>query len=73
MVFEGKSGALVWRVVADESLRDLQARVWSALDGLERNPVHAPERWVPLVSPAHPARRPGPCLGAPRRPAGSAG
>ena len=50
MVFEGRSGVLVWRVVADESLRALQARVWSALDGQERNPLHAPERWVPHVS-----------------------
>jgi 2'-5' RNA ligase len=49
MVFEG-SGVLVWRVVADESLRALQASVWSALDGQERNPLHAPERWVPHVS-----------------------
>jgi 2'-5' RNA ligase len=48
--FEGRTGALAWRVHADETLRSLQAQVWQALDGQARNPLHAPDRWVPHIS-----------------------
>jgi hypothetical protein len=57
--FEGRTGVLAWRVTADEALRELQAEVWQALDGQQRNPLHAPDRWVPHVSLA---RRPAPAL-----------
>jgi hypothetical protein len=57
--FEGKVGVLAWRVVADKALRELQAEVWHALAGQQRNPLHAPDRWVPHVSLA---RRPTPAL-----------
>ena len=42
--------AVVWRVVPTDALRDLQAEVWRALAGTERNPQHAPDSWVPHVS-----------------------
>jgi 2'-5' RNA ligase len=42
--------AVVWRVEATDALRDLQAEVWRALTGTERNPQHAPGAWTPHVS-----------------------
>ncbi|GAA3903852.1 2'-5' RNA ligase family protein [Actinoplanes auranticolor] len=48
--------AVVWRVMATDALRDLQAEVWRALTGTERNPQHAPGSWVPHVSLALRAR-----------------
>jgi hypothetical protein len=42
--------AVVWRVTPTDALRDLHTRVWHALEGTDRNPQHAPERWVPHVS-----------------------
>jgi hypothetical protein len=42
--------AVVWRVSLTDALSDLHARVWHALEGTERNPQHAPERWEPHVS-----------------------
>ncbi|MEV4636383.1 2'-5' RNA ligase family protein [Actinoplanes sp. NPDC049548] len=41
---------VAWRVRPDDRLRDLQAAVWAALDGTERNPWHDPLRWTPHVS-----------------------
>ena len=32
------------------ALRDLQARVWSALDGGDRPPQHEPGAWTPHIS-----------------------
>jgi hypothetical protein len=48
--FEGRAAMLAWRVIADAGLRALQARVWHELDGQQRDPLHAPDRWVPHVS-----------------------
>ena len=42
--------AVVWRVEPTDSLRDLQATMWRALAGTERNPQHAPDAWIPHVS-----------------------
>jgi 2'-5' RNA ligase len=53
--FEGRTAMLAWRVVADQPLRQLQARVWRELDGRPRNPLHQPDRWVPHVSLARQA------------------
>ena len=38
------------RVAADPALLRLQEQVWERLDGVPRNPLHHPERWVPHVS-----------------------
>jgi 2'-5' RNA ligase len=55
VLFEGRTAMLAWRVVADSNLRRLQERVWRELAGRPRNPLHAPDRWVPHVSLArHP-------------------
>ena len=48
--FEGRAGMVAWRVHAGEALHRLHAEVWRALDGRERNPLHAPQVWVPHVS-----------------------
>ncbi|AGZ45995.1 2'-5' RNA ligase family protein [Actinoplanes friuliensis] len=48
LIFLGK--AVAWRVVLTDELRDLHATVWHALDGTRRNPLHAPEAWVPHIS-----------------------
>lgn len=41
---------VAWRVRPTPELLELQDRVWRALDGRERNPLHEPGRWVPHVS-----------------------
>lgn len=41
---------VAWRVRPTADLLALQRRVWEALDGRERNPLHEPGRWVPHVS-----------------------
>lgn len=48
--FPGRAGVLAWVADGGEALRDLQARVWSALAGAGRNPQHEPAAWVPHVS-----------------------
>ncbi|MFI7597304.1 2'-5' RNA ligase family protein [Actinoplanes sp. NPDC049681] len=48
VVFLGRTVA--WRVRPDDRLRELQAAVWAALDGTERNPLHDPRAWTPHVS-----------------------
>ena len=41
---------VAWRVRPTAELLELQRRVWVALDGRDRNPLHEPGRWVPHVS-----------------------
>jgi len=48
--FGGRAGMLAWAVDGGEALRDLQAQVWSALDGAARNPLHEPAVWTPHIS-----------------------
>jgi 2'-5' RNA ligase len=55
--FGGRAGVLAWAVDGGGALRDLQAQVWSALDGGDRNPQHEPGAWTPHISLA---RRLGP-------------
>jgi 2'-5' RNA ligase len=50
VLFEGKAAMLAWRVTADAALRELQARIWAQLAGVQRSPLHQPDRWVPHVS-----------------------
>ncbi len=56
--FGGRAGMLAWAVDDDGALRELQAQVWSALDGADRNPQHEPGRWTPHISLAR-RLRPG--------------
>jgi 2'-5' RNA ligase len=59
--FGGAQAMAAWRVVADSVLWEVQAAVWSALDGAQRNPLHEPGRWVPHISVArrvHAEQRP---------------
>lgn len=42
--------AVVWRVRLTDPLRELHEQIWEALSGSDRNPMHAPDRWVPHVS-----------------------
>jgi len=48
--FGGRAGVLAWAADGGDALRDLQAQVWSALDGPGRNPQHDPRVWTPHVS-----------------------
>jgi 2'-5' RNA ligase len=48
--FGGRAGVLAWVVDGGSTLRDLQAKVWSALDGADRNPQHDPAAWTPHIS-----------------------
>ena len=48
--FGGRAGVLAWAVDDDGALRELQARVWSALDGAGRQPQHEPGQWTPHIS-----------------------
>jgi 2'-5' RNA ligase len=48
--FRGRAGVLAWAVDGGDALRALQARVWSALDGADRNPQHEPGAWTPHIS-----------------------
>lgn len=48
--FGGRAGMLAWAVDGGAALRDLQAAVWSALDGAGRNPLHEPGVWTPHIS-----------------------
>ncbi|MGA5301728.1 2'-5' RNA ligase family protein [Nucisporomicrobium flavum] len=48
VVFLGRTVA--WRVRPSAALLSVQRRVWEALDGRDRNPLHEPGRWVPHVS-----------------------
>lgn len=48
--FGGRAGVLAWVVDGGSTLRDLQAKVWSALDGADRNPQHEPGTWTPHMS-----------------------
>jgi len=41
---------VAWRVRPTAELLELHRRIWAALDGRERNPLHEPGRWVPHVS-----------------------
>jgi 2'-5' RNA ligase len=50
MFFGGRAGTLAWVVDGGDALRDLQAQVWSALDGADRNPQHDPGTWTPHIS-----------------------
>jgi 2'-5' RNA ligase len=60
--FGGRAGVLAWAVNGG-ALRDLQAQVWSALDGADRNPQHEPGRWTPHISLAR-RLRPGQVVSA---------
>src|SRR3989337_1728364 len=42
--------AVGWRVILTDTLRELQAEVWRALEGARRNPQHEPGSWMPHVS-----------------------
>jgi 2'-5' RNA ligase len=48
--FGGRAGVLAWAVDGGGALRDLQAQVWSALDGGDRHPQHEPGAWTPHIS-----------------------
>jgi 2'-5' RNA ligase len=48
--FRGRAGVLAWAVDGGDALRDLQAQVWAALDGADRNPQHEPGAWTPHIS-----------------------
>ena len=48
--FRGRTGVLAWAVDGGHPLRRLQAQIWSALDGADRNPQHEPGAWVPHIS-----------------------
>ena len=48
--FGGRAGVLAWAVDDDGALRELQTRVWSALDGAGRQPQHEPGQWTPHIS-----------------------
>ncbi|AGL20861.1 hypothetical protein [Actinoplanes sp. N902-109] len=41
---------VAWRVRPTPQLRALHLAVWQSLDGTERNPLHAPQAWIPHVS-----------------------
>lgn len=55
--FGGRAGVLAW-AVDGAGLQELQAQIWSALDGADRNPQHAPGAWAPHISLAR-RLRPG--------------
>ena len=55
--FGRRAGVLAWAVDGG-ALRELQAQVWSALDGAGRRPRHEPGRWTPHISLAR-RLRPG--------------
>jgi len=55
--FGGRAGVLAW-AVDGSALRDLQAQMWSVLDGADRNPQHEPSQWTPHISLAR-RLRPG--------------
>jgi 2'-5' RNA ligase len=46
----GRTGVLAWAVDGGGALRELQARVWLALDGAGRHPQHEPGAWTPHIS-----------------------
>jgi 2'-5' RNA ligase len=48
--FRGRTGMLAWAVDGGDALRSLQAQVWLALDGADRNPQHEPNAWTPHIS-----------------------
>jgi len=48
--FSGRPGVLAWTADGGEALRGLQAQIWSALDGADRNPQHEPGAWTPHIS-----------------------
>ena len=48
--FSGRAGVLAWTADGGEALRGLQAQIWSALDGADRNPQHEPAAWAPHIS-----------------------
>ena len=50
LFFGGRAGVLAWAVDGGGALRELQAQVWSALDGADRNPQHEPGTWTPHIS-----------------------
>jgi 2'-5' RNA ligase len=50
LFFGGRAGVLAWAVDGGGALRDLQAQIWSALDGADRNPQHQPGTWTPHIS-----------------------
>jgi 2'-5' RNA ligase len=56
--FRGRAGVIAWAVTGGDALRSLQAQVWSALDGADRNPQHEPRAWTPHISLAR-RLRPG--------------
>jgi len=50
LFFGGRAGVLAWAVDGGGALRELQAQVWSALDGADRNPQHEPGTWTPHIT-----------------------
>ncbi len=48
--FRARAGVLAWAVDGGDTLRRLQAQIWSALDGADRNPQHDPRGWTPHIS-----------------------
>ncbi|HEY2281596.1 MAG TPA: 2'-5' RNA ligase family protein [Streptosporangiaceae bacterium] len=48
--FGGRASVLAWAVDGGDALLDLQARIWSALDGADGNPQHKPGAWTPHIS-----------------------
>ena len=55
-LFGDRAGVLAWTVDGGDALRDLQAQVWSVLDGEDGNPQHEPGVWTPHISLARRAR-----------------
>ena len=56
--FRGRAGVLAWAVDGGDTLLGLQAQVWSALSGADRNPQHEPGAWTAHISLAR-RLRPG--------------
>ncbi|MBV9795588.1 MAG: 2'-5' RNA ligase family protein [Actinobacteria bacterium] len=48
--FGGRAGVLAWAVDGGDVLRELQAGIWLALDGADRNPQLDPGEWAPHIT-----------------------
>ena len=48
--FGGRASVLAWAVDGGDDLREVQARIWAALDGADANPQHQPGTWTPHIS-----------------------
>ena len=50
ILFGGRAGVLAWAADGGDALREVQARIWAALDGADHNPQHQPGAWTPHIS-----------------------